>query len=52
MSKGQFGVAGLGVMGQMIALNIERNGFPWSPTTGVKKKPIVCARRRKVRTSK
>ena len=28
MSKGQFGVAGLGVMGQMIALNIERNGFP------------------------
>ena len=28
MPKGQFGVAGLGVMGQMIALNIERNGFP------------------------
>ena len=28
MSKGQFGVAGLGVMGQNVALNIERNGFP------------------------
>jgi 6-phosphogluconate dehydrogenase len=27
MAKGQFGVAGLGVMGQHIALNIERNGF-------------------------
>ena len=27
MPKGQFAVAGLGVMGQMIALNIERNGF-------------------------
>ena len=27
MSEGNFGVAGLGVMGQMIALNIERNGF-------------------------
>ncbi len=27
MSQGNFGVAGLGVMGQMIALNIERNGF-------------------------
>ncbi len=28
MSKGQFAVAGLGVMGRMVALNIERNGFP------------------------
>ncbi|MDA1314023.1 MAG: NADP-dependent phosphogluconate dehydrogenase [Acidobacteria bacterium] len=28
MAEGQFGVAGLGVMGQMVALNIERNGFP------------------------
>ena len=28
MVKGQFGVAGLGVMGQNVALNIERNGFP------------------------
>ena len=28
MAKGQFGVAGLGVMGQNVALNIERNGFP------------------------
>ncbi len=28
MPEGQFGVAGLGVMGQMVALNIERNGFP------------------------
>ena len=27
MSKGQFAVAGLGVMGRMVALNIERNGF-------------------------
>ena len=27
MSQGNFGVAGLGVMGQNIALNIERNGF-------------------------
>ena len=28
MPKGQFAVAGLGVMGRMVALNIERNGFP------------------------
>jgi exopolysaccharide biosynthesis WecB/TagA/CpsF family protein len=28
MAKGQFGVAGLIVMGQNVALNIERNGFP------------------------
>jgi len=28
MSQGNFGVAGLGVMGQNVALNIERNGFP------------------------
>ena len=28
MATGQFGVAGLGVMGQNVALNIERNGFP------------------------
>jgi len=28
MAKGQFGVAGLGTMGQNVALNIERNGFP------------------------
>ncbi len=28
MSEGNFGVAGLGVMGQNVALNIERNGFP------------------------
>ena len=27
MSQGNFGVAGLGVMGQNVALNIERNGF-------------------------
>ena len=27
MSQGDFGVAGLGVMGQNVALNIERNGF-------------------------
>jgi 6-phosphogluconate dehydrogenase len=27
MATGQFGVAGLGVMGQNVALNIERNGF-------------------------
>ncbi len=28
MEKRQFGVIGLGVMGQNLALNIERNGFP------------------------
>ncbi len=28
MSDGNFGVAGLGVMGRNVALNIERNGFP------------------------
>lgn len=28
MSAGNFGVAGLGVMGRNVALNIERNGFP------------------------
>jgi len=28
MPKGQFAVAGLGVMGRMVGLNIERNGFP------------------------
>ena len=28
MAEGNFGVAGLGVMGQNVALNIERNGFP------------------------
>ena len=27
MSKSQFGVVGLGVMGQNLALNVERNGF-------------------------
>ena len=28
MSQSNFAVAGLGVMGRMVALNIERNGFP------------------------
>ncbi len=28
MSKAQFGMVGLGVMGQNLALNVERNGFP------------------------
>ena len=28
MAEANFGVAGLGVMGQNVALNIERNGFP------------------------
>ncbi len=28
MSQGNFAVAGLGVMGRMVGLNIERNGFP------------------------
>ena len=28
MVKAQFGVAGLGVMGQNVARNVERNGFP------------------------
>ncbi len=28
MSQGNFAVAGMGVMGRMVALNIERNGFP------------------------
>ena len=27
MEKANFGVMGLGVMGQMLALNMERNGF-------------------------
>ena len=27
MDKANFGMVGLGVMGQMLALNIERNGF-------------------------
>ena len=28
MATDNFGVAGLGVMGRNVALNIERNGFP------------------------
>ena len=27
MDKANFGLVGLGVMGQMLALNIERNGY-------------------------